>query len=152
MTHNPIMGNEPIMSIEELSSFFAAEFPQINHGGDFYRISAVGPGRAEFEFTPHDQHLRPGGTVAGPALFALADVVAYAVILAHAGPDATQAVTTNLNINFLKRPAPGGTLKAAGHLLKLGRRLAVVECSIAEAGGTLVAHATATYAMPPSGK
>lgn len=146
MTHNPIM------SVDELSAFFAAEFPQINHGGDFYRVSAVAPGRAEFDFTPHDQHLRPGGTVAGPALFALADVVAYAAILAHAGPDATQAVTTNLNMNFLKRPPSRGRLKAIGHLLKLGRRLAVVECCIEDGENTLVAHATATYAMPQRGR
>lgn len=146
MTYNPVM------SLEELSAFFAAEFPQINHGGDFYRVSAIAPGSAEFSFTPEDQHLRPGGTVAGPSLFALADLVAYAAILAHAGPAATQAVTTNLNINFLKRPAPGGTLTATGHLLKLGRRLAVVECSIEDGEGTLAAHAMATYAMPPDGK
>jgi uncharacterized protein (TIGR00369 family) len=81
-------------------------------------------------------------------MMALVDLAAYAVILAHIGPVAL-AVTTNLNINFLRKPEPGDLL-ATCKLLKLGKRLAVTECTITgRNGGDPVAHATATYSIPP---
>jgi acyl-coenzyme A thioesterase PaaI-like protein len=58
-------------------------------------------------------------------------------------------VTTNLNINFLKKPPPAALL-AECRLIKLGRRLAVGDVSIrSEAGQDMVAHATSTYSIPP---
>ena len=90
--------------------------------------------------------MRPGGTVSGPAMFALADCAAYFITLAHVGKVAL-AVTTNLNINFLNKPV--GNLVAEASLLKLGKRLAISEVSIfTHKEGTLVAHATATYSIP----
>ncbi len=92
--------------------------------------------------------LRPGGTVSGPTLMALADYAMYAVLLSAIGPVGL-AVTTNLNINFLRKGAPGQDLFAAAKILKLGRRLAVGEVSLTS--GTLpdpIAHVTATYSIP----
>jgi uncharacterized protein (TIGR00369 family) len=90
--------------------------------------------------------LRPGGTVSGPTLMALADGVAYMVVLSRIGPEAL-AVTSNLNINFLRRPRPGDLL-AEGRLLKLGRSLALVEVELRTGEGTEpVAHAVVTYSM-----
>ena len=82
---------------------------------------------------PSERHLRPGGTVSGPTMFALADVTAYCAVLAHIGPVAL-AVTTNLNINFLRKPEPG-PLSCTCRLLKLGKRLAVIEASISAGAG-----------------
>lgn len=97
----------------------------------------------------HAGHLRPGGTVSGPTLFSLADFAAYAVILGHIGPQAL-AVTTNLNINFLNKASPG-TLLGHCRILKLGRRLVVTECDItADGSDDLIAHASATYSIPPA--
>ena len=97
-----------------------------------------------------DQDLRPGGTISGPTMFALADVTAYLLILAHIG-EVALAVTTSLTINFLSKPEPGD-LVANGRLIKLGKRLAVCEIHIeSEAGGQMVAQATATYSIPPRG-
>lgn len=80
----------------------------------------------------------------------LADVAVYVAILATLGDDALQAVTTSLNVNFLKRPAPG-ELVAEAKLLKVGRRLVVGEVAISDADEiTLLAHTTATYALPDS--
>jgi uncharacterized protein (TIGR00369 family) len=91
--------------------------------------------------------LRPGGTISGPAMFALADVAMYAAVLAMIGPRPL-AVTTNLNINFLRRPKPGDML-ADATILKIGRRLAVGEVSLRSDGeDELVAHATSTYSLP----
>lgn len=135
----------PVMSIEELRLFMKREFPQL---GDTFELVTVEDRAATMRLHADEQHLRPGGTVSGPSLFALADVAAYAAILAHIGPVAL-AVTTNLNINFLRKPCPG-TVEAVARLLKLGKRLAVLDISLTDAaGGELVAHATATYSIPP---
>ena len=80
-------------------------------------------------------------------MFMLADLAAYSVILAHIGRVAL-AVTTNLNINFLMKPEPG-PLDATATILKLGKRLVVTDIAIHDSGEELVAHATATYSIPP---
>lgn len=140
------MGNPKlIMQTEELSQFLKWEFPQLN---DEFEIVQIGNGYCILQFEADEKHLRPGGTVSGPALFALADVAAYVAILAHIGPVAL-AVTTNLNINFLRKPAPG-LIQGNAKILKLGKRLAIVEISItARENDQLVAHAIATYSLPP---
>lgn len=142
------MTQQPVMTAEAVNAYIDCEFPQIHAGGRVYRVTGVAPGEATLLFEPNDNHLRPGGTVSGPSMFALADLVAYAAILAHLGPVAL-AVTTNLNINFLRKPPP---VPLVGHcrILKLGKRLAVVEIGIRPQGeDVLVAHATATYSIPP---
>lgn len=94
------------------------------------------------------EFLRPGGTISGPAMMALADYAMYAAILATIGP-VELAVTTNLNINFLHKPEPGD-LVARARLIKLGKRLAVGDVPIyARDDSMMVAHATATYSIPP---
>ena len=144
------MALEPIMTAEEVIDLLDREFPQIHEGGQSYFIEAIGEGSASVRLHATERHLRPGGTVSGPSMMALADLAAYAVILAHIGPVAL-AVTTNLSINFLNKPEPGDIV-ADCRLLKLGKRLAVTECRLhSVASETLVAHATATYSIPPRG-
>lgn len=139
---------QPVMTAEEVMDLLDREFPQIHAGGRVYSIESITPGEAVVRFSANDLHLRPGGTVSGPSMMALADLAAYVVILAHIGPVAL-AVTTNLNINFLRKPEPGDLLGRC-RLLKLGKRLAIVECGIAGEGeDDYVAHATATYSVPP---
>lgn len=96
-----------------------------------------------------DEFLRPGGTIAGPVLMGLADAAMYALVLARVGP-VELAVTTNLNINFLRKPAPGDVMARASGL-KFGKRLAIGEISLFSDArpDMLVAHATATYSIPP---
>lgn len=106
----------------------------------------AGAARLRLPFRPAS--LRPGGTVSGPAMMTLADVTMYAVVLGAIGA-VKLAVTTSLTINFLRRPPPV-ELVGVGRLLKLGRRLAVIEVAIAAdvEGDALVAHATGTYSIP----
>ena len=93
-------------------------------------------------------HLRPGGTISGPTIFALADVALYVAILAQIG-EVELAVTTNLAINFLRKAGPGDLIGEA-RLLKLGKRLAVGEIAIfSSSAAEMVAHATGTYSIPP---
>lgn len=141
-------GAGPRMSLDEVVAFLEREFPQIHHGGRSYHLEAVGPLTARMRMDHHERHLRPGGTVSGPSMMALADLVLYAAILAQIGPVGL-AVTTNLSFNFLRRPGTTG-LVAEARLLKLGRRLAVGEVLITAAGSDeLVCHATGTYSIPP---
>ena len=138
----------PIMDPDALNRFLEEDFPQLHTDGKVFEVTNVGAGTIVIRLLPNERHLRPGGTISGPTLFALADVGAYCVVLAHIGPVAL-AVTTNLNINFLRKPRPG-PLSCTCKILKLGKRLAVVEASIFdEDGDDLVAHATATYSIPP---
>jgi uncharacterized protein (TIGR00369 family) len=100
-----------------------------------------------------ERFLRPGGTIAGPVMMGLADAALYALVLSRIGP-VELAVTTNLSINFLKRPAPGDVI-ADARMLKLGKRLAVGEVSLYSESGSHedpVAHVTGTYSIPPPDK
>ena len=142
------MPYKPIMSLAEVNDFLDQNFPQIHIGGRSYHVEEIAPAMAVIRLDARDQHLRPGGTVSGPSMFALADLSAYVAILAHIGPVAL-AVTTNLNINFLRKPQQG-SLFGNCRILKLGKRLAVTEVAITSGEeDNPVAHATATYSIPP---
>src|SRR3954471_8105412 len=135
------------MSVAELEKFLHDEFPQAFRGGDISIESADGE-TCLLRQRYNDQMLRPGGTVSGPTLMALADCAMYVVLLSAIGPGGL-AVTVNLSINFLRKGAPGQDVLAAARLLKLGKRLAVGEVSLLS--GTLpdpIAHVTATYSIP----
>ena len=135
------------MSPADVEAFLAREFPQIARSGDF-TVVETGSMTAKLRLNCHERHLRPGRTVSGPTMFALADIGIWIAVLAQIGP-VGMAVTTNLNINFLRLPGDVD-LVADCRLLKLGKRLAVGEGVITPArGGEPVAHATATYSIPP---
>jgi uncharacterized protein (TIGR00369 family) len=137
-----------VLSAEELERRLAAEFPEAFHAGSGLSIVDVRHGGARVRQSFQTHSTRPGGTVSGPTIMALADVAAYVAILASIGW-VPLAVTTSLNINFLRKPAPG-PLVADCRLIKLGKRLAVGEISIRSEGEEeLVAHATSTYSIPP---
>jgi uncharacterized protein (TIGR00369 family) len=139
--------HHPIMTLDELTAFLDREFPQIHLGGRSYFVDRIGPLTARMRMDYHERHLRPGGTISGPAMMALADLALYAAILAHIGPVAL-AVTTSLNFNFLRKPEPRALI-ADCRLLKLGKRLAVGDVSICSEGSSdMVCHATGTYSIP----
>jgi uncharacterized protein (TIGR00369 family) len=139
--------NHPIMTKDDLAAFLDREFPQMHAGGRTYHVEEVGPLSARMRMDYHERHLRPGGTLSGPSMMALADLALYAAILAHIGPVGL-AVTTSLNFNFLRKPEPRGLI-ADCRLLKLGKRLAVGEVSIfSEGTADVVCHATGTYSIP----
>src|SRR3569833_2212831 len=135
------------MGAAEIERFLRVEFPQV-FGGDDIRVESA-DGRACVLHLPYrDSMLRPGGTVSGPTLMALADYAMYAVLLSAIGPVGL-AVTTNLNINFLRKGAPGRDLRAIAKLLKLGKRLAVGEVTLVSGDSSdPIAHVTATYSIP----
>ncbi len=131
------------MNTEQVREFLRREFPQGTG-----EVEAVMPMGARLRLAVDHSHLRPGGTVSGPAMMALADSAMYTAILGEIGPVAL-AVTTNLNINFLRRPEPADII-ADARLFKVGKRLAVGEVTIYSDGfDEPVAHVTCTYSIPP---
>jgi uncharacterized protein (TIGR00369 family) len=112
------------------------------------RVEAVGPGYARVRVPFDDSMLRPGGVISGPTLFMAADSAMYALVLAHVGPQ-LMAVTANFNMNFLNKAPPGDVIGEA-RLLKLGRRLVVMEVALKIGEDpTVVAHVTGSYVLPP---
>ncbi|RYH03627.1 PaaI family thioesterase [Salipiger sp. IMCC34102] len=135
------------MDASTLEAFLAREFPQV--GADF-AIESLSADLLEVRLKVADRHLRPGGTVSGPSMFALADVSVYLAVLARLGPVAL-AVTTNCSIDFMRKPAAGVDLICRCRLLKLGKLLAVGDALIFSDGGDeALARATLTYAIPPT--
>jgi uncharacterized protein (TIGR00369 family) len=135
------------MTVAELDAFLRAEFPHMFRHSSFIIEQADGR-TCRIRQGFHDAMLRPGGTVSGPTLMALADCAMYVVLLSAIGPVAL-AVTTNLNINFLRKGAAGQDIVAAAKILKLGRRLAVGEVMLSSGQSPdPVAHVTATYSIP----
>src|SRR5438045_1865773 len=131
------------MSVAELEKFLHDEFPQAFKGGDITIESADGE-TCLLRQRYNDQMLRPGGTVSGSTLMAMADFAMYVVLLSAIGPVGL-AVTTNLNINFLRKGQPGQDVLAEARLLKLGRRLADGEVKllpVTEPAPTAHVHAT----------
>ncbi|RMF15753.1 MAG: PaaI family thioesterase [Gammaproteobacteria bacterium] len=111
------------------------------------RVESLSSDHARVRVPFRAQAIRPGGTLSGPVLMSAADAAMYAAIMGALGK-VEMAVTSNLNINFLKKPAPADLI-AEATLLRLGRRLAFVEVSLfCDGDETLVAHATGSYALP----
>jgi uncharacterized protein (TIGR00369 family) len=140
--------NRPF-TLEELRAYLVEVFPQVWSRGD-YAIEDVGPMSATVRLAYHPDHLRPGGTISGPAMFTLSDLALYVAILHEAGR-VKLAVTTSLTINFLRKPEPRDLIGRA-KLMKLGKRLAVGEVALySEGADEMVAHATGTYSIPAKG-
>lgn len=132
-----------MMSIAELSVFFKNDFPQAE-----FVIESVGEKTATIRKKIDNRHLRPGNTVSGPVMMEVADTALYVAILAELGLVAS-AVTTNLNINFLRKPSADRDILATCSLIKLGRSLVIGEVSVySEGKAEPVAHAVGTYAIP----
>ncbi|RRJ83015.1 PaaI family thioesterase [Aestuariirhabdus litorea] len=129
---------------QQLSDFLASEFPQSR-----CTLLSLGPRSATLKHAVTEADLRPGGTVSGPTLMALADVALYAAILGEIGI-VPLAVTTSFSINFMRKPRADRDLIGECQLMKVGRSLAVGEVSLySEGESEPVAHAVGTYAIPP---
>ncbi|WP_341213248.1 PaaI family thioesterase [uncultured Limimaricola sp.] len=135
-----------MMDAAALTAFLARDFEQV---AAQFGVDSVTADRLVLRLRVGQMHLRPGGTVSGPAMFGLADVAIYLAILSQIGPVAL-AVTTGASIDFLRKPEAGADLLAETRILKLGRRLAVGEALVfSEGQAAPVARASMTYSIPP---
>ena len=134
------------LDADALNAFLGDVFEQV---AEDFSVEEVTPDGVVVRLKVADRHLRPGGTISGPTMFALADVGVYLAILSRIGPVAL-AVTTNCSIDFMRKPAAGLDLLAEVRLLKMGRALAVGDCLIrSEGDDSPVARASLTYSIPP---
>ena len=135
------------MDAGALQAFLREEFGQVAEEFAVERADAAG---VTLRLRVGEKHLRPGGTVSGPSIFALADVAMYLAILSRIGPVAL-AVTTNCAVDFMRKPAAGRDLLGEARVLKLGRSLAVGDVLVfSEGGAEAVARASLTYSIPPA--
>ena len=112
------------------------------------RLDSISEGQAMMRLPFKENSLRPGGSISGPHMMLLADACMFALVLSVIG-EVKLAVTTNLNINFLRKPSPSDLL-GEGKVIKMGKRLAVLEVTIMDSSTMkIVAHATGTYSIPP---
>ncbi|MBN8535381.1 MAG: PaaI family thioesterase [Rhizobiales bacterium] len=136
------------LSRDEMEQYLDEIFPEIHQGGRTLFIEAVGHGTCRVRMKHHPKNLRPGGTISGPAMMSLADFALYVAVLSVVGR-VPLAVTTNLSINFLRKPETGDIVSET-RLLKAGKRLCVGEVSLfSEGSDEPVAHVTGTYSVPP---
>ncbi|WP_258570810.1 PaaI family thioesterase [Flavimaribacter sediminis] len=139
---------EPKMTAAEVNAFLRQVYPELNGKEPDYHAIDVFPGGCTVRLEAGSRHIRPGGTVSGPSLFTLADIGGYVCVLTHAGADAL-SVTTNININFMRKAEPG-PIDGVCRILKLGKSLMVFDIDIRNGSdGLTVAHATGTYSIPP---
>jgi len=137
----------PKVTRKELTDLLRAEFPEMSNAMNGCEIEELWHGGCLLRQPFDASTLRPGGTLSGATMMSLADFAMYVAVLSAVGW-VPLAVTTNLSINFLKKPAPRDLL-AEARLIKLGKRLAVGEIGIrSEGDDDLVAHATSTYSIP----
>lgn len=135
-----------IVPKDEIQTFLDTVFPQVK---GMFGIDRLDETLLVMRLYTGEQHLRPGGTVSGPAMFGLADVAAYVATIARIGKEAL-TVTTNASIDFMRKPAAGADVIAHAKVLKLGRTLSVTDVLLYSDGQPdPVARATLTYAIPP---
>lgn len=135
------------LTAQEMMDFLQEVFPQVK---DDFAIDHMDGETVTMRLLTAERHLRPGGTVSGPSMFALADVTAYIATMAPVGREAL-AVTTSCSMDFMRKPEGGVDLIAKGRLLKLGRALTVTDVLIySEGSDKPVARASMTYSIPPN--
>lgn len=138
-----------MMTAAELQAFLLRDFGQVAADFVVERVEADG---VCLRLLVAERHLRPGGTVSGPAMFGLVDVAMYLAILSRIGPIAL-AVTTNCSVDFMRKPQASCDLLAYARILKLGRSLAVGDVMVYSEGlADPVARAGLTYSIPPRDK
>jgi len=136
------------LDIPAITAFLRREFPQLFIQGEMFSVTEIGAGTCRMRMAYHESQLRPGGTISGPAMMQLADVSIWVALLGAIGA-VPLAVTTNLSINFLRKPEPRALVSTC-RMMKIGKSLAVGEASLTSEGSDeVVAHAVATYAIPP---
>lgn len=137
------------MTIPEIEDLLTREFPQAMHPGRGLSIEHVAYGAARVRKAFNPNTLRPGGTISGPTMMGLADFALYVAVFSAVGPQPL-AVTTNLNINFLRKPEQADLI-AQARLMKIGKRLVIGEVTMRSNGADdPVAHVMATYSVPPA--
>jgi len=132
------------ISVKQFNKIIETELPWAADTGIV--LESIEDGKAVMKLPYHLKSIRPGGSISGPHMMMLSDACMFAVVLSMLG-EVKLAVTTSFNINFLRKPHETDLL-AVGTIIKMGKRLAVIEVSV-YSNEDIVSHATGTYSIPP---
>jgi uncharacterized protein (TIGR00369 family) len=136
------------LNAEEITAFLDEVFPGSMEN---FTIEDVQPMTSRIRMPFQTRQLRPGGTISGPSLMALADTGLWVALLAMIGREPL-SVTSHLDIDFLRKPAPVDVI-AHTTLHKLGKRLVVGTVLMYSDGEDMpCARASVTYAIPSTYK
>ena len=136
------------LSRAELDAILAEDAPFADHHG--FAVESLSDGGARCRLPFSDLSIRPGGTIAGPSMFALADFALWVAVMTRVGPQPL-AVTTDMTIHFMAKPERGDLI-ADARVIKTGKRLCVGEVSVFNAEDpdeVPVSHVVGTYSVPP---
>ena len=132
------------ISIKEISKKLKDIFPQV---ADKYEIISLKSNYSEVKLLSNNKNLRPGNTISGPSMFELADLSFYIAIMASTDLG-DKSVTTNVSINFIKKPLLSNLL-GISQIKKIGKRLVVGDVEIlSEDKKQTYAQALFTYSIP----
>ncbi len=138
-----------ILNETEVTNYLKEVFPELSAQWPLLNIEKISDLEGKFTLKIDESMLRPGGTISGPTMMALADLAIYATILGNIGPKAL-AVTTNLTFDFMNKP-PQDDLICKCQILKLGKRLITARAEILSKNSNLLCtHAVGTYSIPPA--
>jgi uncharacterized protein (TIGR00369 family) len=128
---------------DAVNELVATAFP-----GSRARCVELGSSHAVAEMVTDDRDIRPGGFVAGPTQFALADAALWYLAFGALGRIEPMALTSELSIRFL-RPAIGASLHARADLAAISRRSVVGSVTLWTGDASKpTAVAQGTYALP----
>ena len=134
---------ETKLTPDAVNEMVATAFP-----GSRARCVEVGTSHAVAEMVTDDLDIRPGGFVAGPTQFALADAALWYLVFGALGRIEPMALTSELSIRYL-RPAIGSSLHARADLAAISRRSVVGSVTLWTGdAGKPTAVAQGTYALP----
>jgi uncharacterized protein (TIGR00369 family) len=133
------------ITAEDINRFMREMF-----GTDADPVEDAGDGWAVARMIEGSEHIRPGGIISGPSVFALADgALAYACYT-KIGLE-PMALTSEMSIRYL-RPAIGSQLRARAEVLSVGRRNVVGSVVLwTDSPERPVAVAQGTYVRPQDG-
>jgi uncharacterized protein (TIGR00369 family) len=140
----------PLLNAERIDQLIETHFPHVHGGQKSFFIEAVSARTAQVRMRFDTRHMRPGGTISGPAMFTLGDIAIWVAVMGAMGEAGVDAVTTHFNLHFLARPGQRDMI-AKVQLLRVSQRSAVAECQLFSDGSDeMVAHGVAGYAIPSS--
>lgn len=140
----------PLLTAERIDQLIETHFPHLQGGQKSFVIEDVTARTACVRMRFEARHVRPGGTISGPAMFTLGDVAIWVAVMGAMGEAGVDAVTTHFNLHFLARPGQRDMI-AKVQLLRVSKRSAVAECQLFSDGADeMVAHGVAGYAIPSS--
>jgi len=110
--------------------------------------SANPDGTVAWEYVVDPAHYNPYGALHGGVVMALLDSAMGQTVASAVHAQQRFNAAAEMTTHFLA-PVMTGRLTAEAHVVKLGKRLAVVEARATAEDGTLVAIATASHALLP---